>query len=628
MFRQITRTPVLEKHEELKKKPFLDITQANTFLTNLQQEDLVALSAWDTALWISLYMSQYGDLFVDKNPFNFYEHRYLIPMFQCQSKVIAIMKAAQMGLTTWMILKLIHFLLMSKHPCKAGIYFPTEELANKFAKDRFSDFLTDNPAMKQKFGYAQTLVSKFKESQTIQRIGPSSLYINYMGGKATQDSTPFDALALDEVRLMEGIDDNFTRLEKRLDHSLYKVRYFVSTAGIPEQNIHKKYLEGTQNRFHSKCGCGKHPQDWVVLSDHFPDCIVKTGRGKKDYGYVCPKCNYQIYNPQNGEFVKDNPESDIESFHIHQMLAAPTRKSAYQILSEYFRAEESGDDDAKKEFWNGTLGLPYLKKGDRVDEDVVKACEDEHIVFGLNKKIKPYEIGMGIDQRSGENHVVIIQRLGSRYQIIHMEVVDQLNPAYTKKDKVVSPFVRCCELMELFHVNVCICDKEPNTNDAMAFGREFPGQVWLSKYGDFIDQPVLWSDRPSTKKKGATEKPAIRKSKQDIKYLWTVKLHRYQTIERTLKMFKEKQIVIPNSNSLWQYIRDKQGRYIRTPICRTVYYKHLISIMKETSKKKNTGETVTRWINVGKTDPHFLHATNYALIAMERVSGFAFSFVG
>lgn len=186
-------------------------------VNSISVEQLSALKSQNFALWV-----MHSSMQVDNRPFNFDRHRYLLPLYMDDSKEIVLMKAAQMGATIWMLLRLLWFL--AYNVAKACLYFPTLDAVSKLSKDRLKPIIHSNEELSRLVHDTDTIGYK--------RIGEkSSLYLQHMGGEATKDSTPFDFVCFDEVRLLNAAD--IDQALERISHSEYKMVMKVSTAGHP-----------------------------------------------------------------------------------------------------------------------------------------------------------------------------------------------------------------------------------------------------------------------------------------------------------------------------------------------------------------------------------------------------------
>jgi len=572
-------------------------------LANLTRGELEALRLENLGVWCALNTFK-----VDHRPFTFARRKYLKDIYLSTNPFINVRKCTQVGLTIWMVLKVLHKLRYSelvgkKQAKKAGFYFPVHDSVAKFSKDRLAPLVANIPEFSEVMDDAGSI--------ELKQFGNSSLYMSYMGGTATKDSTPLDIICLDETRLMDVGEIN--QVEERLSGSTEPEIYKISTAGLPNDAIDKAFLRGNQHFWHTLCDCS----DGVILSDVFPDCIGQRRKkgGVIEFFYRCPKCGKDDIDPQNGGYIAHNPSSHIDSFHIHHMLS-PT-KTAKIVWERYITT------DNMKEFYNAVLGKPYVDEDNvGLTEDELRGCVNTDISWDSAKQ----NTCMGVDQRSGELHVVILKPEGVKKRLIHLEVIDNYCDRYRESGKIVSPFKRLYSLMHEYDVDMCVLDALPNANEAKEFAAEFPGRVFLSYYKESQDL-ARWSDKNPTSKN--PEPPSIRRSKDSLKFKWVVFLDRYKAIEYALKHWRDRLIECPPPRGLVQEVRDdKTGTYIPDFVCEGIFFKHLIGVVREMVQSKlNAGRYRYRWNNLG-LDPHFLHAFTYAVVAAERKKKkFNFTFI-
>jgi hypothetical protein len=583
--------------------------------SSITPENMEALRQTNLALWC--LTSKFK---VDHSPFNFNMHRYLLPLYLSQSPTIVFQKAAQMGATIFSLLKILHILLYGArgvlpdeegnhhvYPAKVGFFFPTQDGVAKLSKDRLSPLIQSNKELLSAAGEGPA--KDFKESIMLKQFGPASLYLAHLGGSVSKDSTPMDFLAFDELRLVSPSD--VSQAEERVSHSRLKGRMFVSTAGHPGLDINARFVRGKQYHWHSKCLCGKEPQDWVELSSVFPDCVVDTG---KEVYYRCPKCGARIRDPQNGCYVPHNPDGAYDSFHIHQMA------SKYQTPEMIWDAWNTTDN--LKEFFNAKLGRPYVDtESIPVTDEVVASCTNNEIRW--DQPADHINCGMGVDQRSGELHVVIARKNArGKKQLVAVKVIQANNPRYMVKGKVVSPFYHLPYLMEKYDVDHCLIDAMPSVNEAMEFAREWPKRVWLAYYSHGHNM-ITWSDRPM----GSKDPMTVRRATDLTKFKWNVALNRYSSIDFALKQWVDRRVEVPPLKGLQQVYKQASGRY-EPGFLGEVFVDHLKRVCRTkvvTNEETNTFRM--EWINLG-LDPHFLHAWNYCCFALERTaSQFMLTFV-
>lgn len=203
-------------------------------------DDLKHLSSESFALW-----TQTSGVEIDGNKIDFDKHRYLLPIYMCEDTELVWRKAAQLGATSYLLLRLIHW-LHTHQGRKAGLYFPTKEGVENLSKDRLSPILDSIPELNGTIDPSDKL--------GLRKIGKSSLYLFHLGGVASKDSVPLDFVAFDEVRLCRP--QEIDQAQYRVQHSPYKYKIFMSTCGMPNSDIDARFQMGTQHTWLSKCFAG------------------------------------------------------------------------------------------------------------------------------------------------------------------------------------------------------------------------------------------------------------------------------------------------------------------------------------------------------------------------------------
>src|SRR5256712_9629102 len=146
---------------------------------------------------------------LDGRPFGFEGHEYLRGIYDDASPHVVLSKAAQIGGTTWAILRSIH-------ACMSGLnvmyFFPTRTDVLEFSKSRVSPLLMDNPF----------LLKLMKDTDTagLKRIGDAHLYLRGMQSTVGMKSVPADMIVFDE--LDEATPDAKALARERHGHSDYK----------------------------------------------------------------------------------------------------------------------------------------------------------------------------------------------------------------------------------------------------------------------------------------------------------------------------------------------------------------------------------------------------------------------
>jgi len=526
---------------------------------------------------------------VDNNDMDFNSHRYLLPIYMDEGKQIVWQKAAQMGATIYQLLRVLWWLEQHQGR-KGGLYFPTKEGVENLSKDRVTPLIQSCPSIA---GMADE-----HDKLGLRKIGKSSLYLYHLGGVASKDSVPLDYITFDEVRLCSNQD--IDQALERVSHSPYKYKVFMSTAGLPDSDINYRFNYGTQHIWMSKCGC----PDGIDLARTFPDCVVSDDKRRNNKPYLrCPKCKWEIRDPQVGRYVAHNPGADHHSYHVSQLA------SKYITLADIWTHFERTTN--LEEFYNAKLGLPYVDEANRgVSLEQCKSCVHEDLSWG--KKLNDY-CAMGVDQGAGYCMVVIADMNDNKKRIRHVEIIERNNPRYRDKDgKPTTPFERLRELMKEYNVKICVTDAMPNVNDALDFAQEFPGRVFLAYYAKEQKDAILWGDK-------IKYKPAIQKAGPLLKFKYTAILGRFPSLSISLGAWSSGDVACPPPDHLIQMCSKENTGQLAPEAVTHRLFSHLTRLIKRFRViNEETGDGKHEWIYSGG-DPHLAHAWNYCNIALERL---------
>ena len=539
---------------------------------------------------------------VDGNRIRFDDYRYLLPIYLCEDEEIVWRKAAQLGATSYMMLRLLWW--CEKNQGKsAGLYMPTRDLADITSQNRLSDVIDSCPTIK-------AIYQPDRSKLALRRIGASSLYVFHLGGQASKDSVPMQLMAFDEVRLCNSKD--IDQALERMSASKYKPRIYMSTAGLPGADIDQRFQDGTRHTWRSKCGC----PDGVDLAATFPDCVVDDRKRNEVY-YQCPKCKWKIVNPQNGRYVAQDPTANYTSFHVSQLASMTI--SPREVWDVYKRTTN------KEEFYNAKLGMPWVDEQNRgVTLEQLEACVDPELSWAEPGK-KEGITAMGIDQ--GNNYLyVMIADIDPKYKnkkrIRHIEIIERHNPRYYGVNGPQSPWVRAHQLMKEYQVDLALVDWMPGYDKALEFCKAFPKKAFLAMYNPQGQEIVQWLDRPQ-------HKQGVKKAGDKFKFKHSALLGRYLSLTMTLSGFRQQEWAIPNPDALIQVCTDEKTGQLRPhALGREKMFIQLNRYIKRfVERNPDTKEGKYEWVFSG--EDHFTHAANYCNMALERLSRRAvFTFAG
>jgi len=371
---------------------------------------------------------------------------------------------------------------------------------------------------------------------------------------------------------------------------------FVSTAGYPHGDIHKMFENSDQKYWTTFCErCGYEQ----VLALDFPECIAEhpahSPRAGQVY-YMCKKCRGEIVDTQRGAYVPHgDPHHEVSGYHVSQLISS--LRSPREVIQAY------RDSDNMKEFYNAELGLPFV---DEVNKPVSLEMLDGNInpllEWGDGFTGKNF---MGVDQMSGNNYVFILNKepISQKVRVVWFEIIDDPDP-----------FKRTGQLMEEFNVKLCVCDSEPNANDALRFAGHFGKRVFLCKYGRYDDM-TKWQDQWKPKK-------WAKRAGTETYHKWRVFLDKYKCIERTLKWIAGGRVEWPKPEAhLQEAFPVKGGARQQMPILRTHAYPHFACAVKERIEEDaEFSKYKYKWHFISY-DPHSLCALDYAITATTRKGG-------
>ncbi len=543
--------------------------------------DLQHLSQDSFALWALT-----SGVNIDNNDVEFDHHRYLLPIYLDEAREVVWQKAAQLGATSYMLLRILWWLEKNQGK-KAGLYFPTKEGVDNLSGDRLTPLIQSCPTL--------AAIANMGDKLSLRKIGRSSFYLYHLGGVASKDSVPLDFIAFDEVRLCN--DQDIDQALERISHSSHKYKIFMSTCGLPGRDVNARFDLGTQHIWLAKCGCA----DGCDLARTFPDCVIDDPtRGM----YLrCPKCGWIIKDPQNGRFVAHNPGASYRSYHVSQLT------SKFISLGEIWDAYKRTTNI--EEFYNAKLVIPYIDAANRgVTKGQLDACIDESLSWALPGECK--RTAMGVDQGGGYNMVIIADLDGDKKRVRHVEIIEQSNPDYFENGNKVSPFKRLHHLMKEYNVSICVCDAMPNYNEALAFAQAFPGKVFLSWYQKDAKTAVQWGDRRRVKE-------SVRKAGPLLKFKYTAVVGRYLSLAVSLGEWVKGNVSIPDPQKLVQMCRDEKTNVLTPGSPASRLFDHNLRLIKRFRvTNQETGEGKYEWIYSGG-DPHLSHAWNYCNLALERL---------
>ncbi len=583
------------------------------------------------------FVDRYG-LLIDGTPFDWHRYEHMVECFEDDHPVQVYQAGAQTGKTARLLAKLLRAAVL--HWGKTfGYYFPDKDLPKSFSVTRFRPFVAASPELAIWLGRA-TKQGRGIDAQYIRTFGPSVFMFLTTFGRTSTESTPMQGTFFDEVRRMAAGD--LQRAMERTSAAVDPIDVKVSTAGYPESDINRYFLEGDQRHFHTVCKC----PEGVVLSLRFPDCVADlrgasaslrakvahafrnhplgefgmTPREREQYGeaaYLCPKCGEILVNPRDGWWEPHNPGAYAHSYQMPQLLSwtypAARCLSKWQTLPDL------------QELHNSMLGLAYLDaEAQPVQPEHLRACVNGGLRWTANmsdawRRQHMRTCAMGVDAMGGYNCVVIKKLSPSgKHRTVHLEVAHGDDP-----------WRRTAELMELYDVRVCVSDAHPHWNEALRFAKAFEGRVWLSTY---IDEAGTKGKAPMVDWKDRGKHPKGQKG-EETRWKYRIVLNRTNALKWSLGRWGRYANETPDPDGLVQNLPRQKDRVVLSPglsvgrfgpsrVCRELYWLHQQRVAfrqvyaSEEARRRSEFRVVAEHVGL---DPHFAHANLYADVALQRI---------
>lgn len=394
---------------------------------------------------------------LDGKPFRFAGHEFLETIYDDTSPHVVLSKAAQIGGTTWAILRALH-------ACTMGLdviyFFPTRTDVLEFSKSRVTPLLGDNPFLRRLLTETDTA--------GLKRIGESHLYLRGMKSTVGMKSVPADMVIFDE--LDEAPPESKAMALERLAHSDYKRVIELSNPSLPNYGIDHAFAQSDQRHWTLKCpACGT----WTALDVVFPTKLGEDVRIIRErdgeYYRACPKCEAEL-DIARGEWVADYPDRPIHGYRISQLFSSKVDPG--EILREYRTTR------FPERFYTLKIGIAWADTQHRVDRGTVLDCCGEAGI--LSSSDTPTTMGVDTGR---ELHVVVSRTVApgdAKREVVYLGI----HRSFDELDG----------LMERFKVATAVVDAMPEIRLTRELAQRHPNRVWLNYFNENQRGEPRWDD--------------------------------------------------------------------------------------------------------------------------------------
>lgn len=290
---------------------------------------------------------------------DFKKYRFMFDVYSDRARLICCMKCAQIGFTTYEILK-------TAHQCKNEhidiLYvLPTADDVKRFSGGKTNKILSQNPSMAD--------WTKDKDSTEQKQFGSNTVY--YQGSWTERAALMITAkkLVVDEYdRCKQDIVEQY---DSRLQSLAEPQKAFFSNPSIPDFGIDRFYQKSDQKKWHITHACGiKYVMD--------ESCV-----DYKQEKYICPHCKTVITDEERtmGEWVATS-KGEWSGYWIPLWIAPwmPASKIA-----------EAKRDKTPEYFANFVAGLPYVGTNNALSQAKLEGClnslpndQEDRVIIGVD----------------------------------------------------------------------------------------------------------------------------------------------------------------------------------------------------------------------------------------------------
>lgn len=366
----------------------------------LSPQQLADLNAASALAWITL-----GG-FVNENQrvMEFSNHRFLIDIYADKHPDIVAIKSAQVGFSVYAILSSLHELIYEERNILYAL--PTREIVQSFVVPKVNPIIESNPAISRHIG---------ADAVALKKVGKR--YVYFKGGFSEREAIAIsvDTLVVDEYDRMP--DQQIVNMfDSRLQAAeAPRRRRFSNPSGVGV-GVDALYNDSDARHWFVKCPACNH--EWYMDLEQGSDKNHYISQETKEYH--CGSCHRILpdYARINGRWVQKYPsKTDRHGYWFSQLMAPWV--TARRVL------EQKAEMDTAT-FHSFVLGKAYTPSDLIVNRSTILRAT-------APSRISPTITAMGVDQKAGELHYVLLApegmfahgTVGSWEEIEHLKLMHQ-----------------------------------------------------------------------------------------------------------------------------------------------------------------------------------------------------------
>jgi len=443
-------------------------------------------------------------------PMSFGTMPYLAPLYAIFEDMDGadIISAVQTGKSELFIALMLRLAGWKGRVC--GYCLPTYAVRGRFVRKRIDPMLNENPAYRRRLpGEDEGALRQSGAatgSQSLKRFGRGALM--FLGANTPSDFLEFscDAFFVDEYDQCDPV--NLAKARDRLRASPYPQLFRLGNPTYPKMGIDSVFQRSDGRRWHYRCShCGEaQPLDWFVnfirkeddgrwaLRDRERQTpppgagATPLGAGggvvKGDARPLCRRCEQPFERAEC--WWAWVAERSMVLRHGYRMTRLDVlSQSIHELFAEWILAQ--GDSVALATFYTSNLGTAFEQAGARVSvEDLRTSAQADENDYVGGPSYEDDLVVMGVDVGSLLN--VNIDRIRLATRPADEDDEEDVGPVTMREGVFVGTVVRFEELddlIERFHVDVCVIDAQPEARKAQEIRDRWWGSdcdVWLCRF--------------------------------------------------------------------------------------------------------------------------------------------------
>lgn len=491
------------------------------------------------------------------------------------------MKATGCGVSDAEILECIHGMIHNRYRQGVLYGFPNDGDMMDYSKTRWAPLIQFN---QEQIGKYLTIGRKKTDAADVKRINNANLYLRGLRMAPTADGESRQSVAATGVHVDKAVLDEVDQMEMEI---IGKVRGRLSNARIDgvrgksqivyignpsdeDRGIDSLWQGSDQRYWFRNCECGgqtcaelefwNDPEKAIGL---YPDKLSRL-ENHQPTGYIrCVKCGKPV-GQRNGKWIPTRPENRRRHGFNWSYLTSENQDPAH-VLHCYRNPPEGNLGDVIRLM----LGKAYSSQDEKLrKQNVYDCCGNE----GMPDRFHG-PCAMGVDNDDGKHVVIGTRRGNEKYEIKKLLVFD---------DKTAHNFNAILDLIPRYNIKSCVADLRPNADSARQFQKKAISlgcKTFLCEYSDSPLQDYNFNDNTGI-----------------------VKVYRTGVFDASHRIFVNQDVILPYRNKMIDIFAEQCCNCVKS---------------KEIDKKRRV--VVFRYKKTGSGNDHFRNATNYFLVASNKV---------